>query len=265
MPRSSAGCAGPSSSTTFGSGDGRSSSHSSASWPGRSGSPGQQAPCRSCGQPRGHRHQPAVGPAEPHRHPRRAQAPSTPVPRQRVRDLPPVRRCSRSPPRLLWLRYSWTTRPPVGPGRIQVRSRWGRTGAPDLVKRSYSEPQWSNNMGRSWRTRRSPCSACPSFRSVGSTRAKGILLADEPFIRHALVEGDWKTHHKFFHRNRALLHEVEELEARMRRRDILVDDETLFAFYDARIGPDVVSERHFDKWSRLGSSIRTCSTSTSRC
>jgi ATP-dependent helicase HrpA len=63
-----------------------------------------------------------------------------------------------------------------------------------------------------------------------------------------LVEGDWRTHHKFFHRNRALLQEVEELEARMRRRDLLVDDETLFEFYDARIGPDVVSERHFDKW-----------------
>ena len=73
-------------------------------------------------------------------------------------------------------------------------------------------------------------------------------LCRELFIRHALVEGDWQTHHKFFHRNRALLHEVEELEARMRRRDILVDDETLFEFYDARIGAEVVSERHFDKW-----------------
>ncbi|BAS17319.1 ATP-dependent RNA helicase HrpA homolog [Arthrobacter sp. Hiyo8] len=73
-------------------------------------------------------------------------------------------------------------------------------------------------------------------------------LCRELFIRHALVEGDWKTHHKFFHRNRALLHEIEELETRMRRRDILVDDHTLFEFYDARIGKDVVSERHFDKW-----------------
>jgi ATP-dependent helicase HrpA len=74
------------------------------------------------------------------------------------------------------------------------------------------------------------------------------VVARELFIRHALVEGDWKTHHKFFHRNRALLQEVEELEARMRRRDLMVDDETLFEFYDARVGPDVVSERHFDKW-----------------
>ena len=70
----------------------------------------------------------------------------------------------------------------------------------------------------------------------------------ELFIRHALVEGDWRTHHTFFHANRALLDEVEELEHRARRRDILVDDETLFAFYDARVAAEVVSGRHFDSW-----------------
>ena len=60
-------------------------------------------------------------------------------------------------------------------------------------------------------------------------------LSRELFLRHALVEGDWRTHHEFFHANRALLDEVEELEDRARRRDILVDDETLFAFYDERV------------------------------
>ena len=58
-------------------------------------------------------------------------------------------------------------------------------------------------------------------------------LSRELFIRHALVEGDWQTRTTFFHDNRALLDEVEELEHRARRRDILVDDETLFDFYDA--------------------------------
>ena len=62
-------------------------------------------------------------------------------------------------------------------------------------------------------------------------------LSRELFIRHALVEGDWQTHHPFFHANRALLEEVDELEDRARRRDILVDDETLFDFYDERVGP----------------------------
>jgi ATP-dependent helicase HrpA len=68
------------------------------------------------------------------------------------------------------------------------------------------------------------------------------------FIRNALVEGDWRTHHKFFADNRRLLTEVEELEHRARRRDILVDDETLFDFYDQRVPEHVVSGAHFDSW-----------------
>jgi ATP-dependent helicase HrpA len=73
-------------------------------------------------------------------------------------------------------------------------------------------------------------------------------VSRELFIRHALVEGDWRTHHKFFQANRDMLADVEELENRVRRRDIVVDDETMFAFYDARIPADVVSGRHFDAW-----------------
>lgn len=68
------------------------------------------------------------------------------------------------------------------------------------------------------------------------------------FIRHALVQGEWQTNHKFFHENRALLDNVEELENRARRRDILVDDETLYEFYDERIGQEAVSAKHFDQW-----------------
>ncbi|WP_345713916.1 DUF3418 domain-containing protein, partial [Kineococcus glutinatus] len=53
---------------------------------------------------------------------------------------------------------------------------------------------------------------------------------------------------EFFARNRELLEEAEELEHRARRRDIVVDDEALFGFYDARLPADVVSGRHFDAW-----------------
>ena len=66
-------------------------------------------------------------------------------------------------------------------------------------------------------------------------------VSRELFIRHALVRGEWRTHHAFFHANRELLEDVEELEHRARRRDILVDDETLVAFYDERLPADVVS------------------------
>ena len=126
---------------------------------------------------------------------------------------------------------------------------WVEQVAPDLVKRSYSEPHWSKKMGSVMAHEKVTLYGVPIIPSRRINYGKvDPELCRELFIRHALVEGDWQTHHKFFHRNRALLLEVEELEARMRRRDILVDDETLFEFYDARIGKDVVSERHFDKW-----------------
>jgi ATP-dependent helicase HrpA len=126
---------------------------------------------------------------------------------------------------------------------------WAEQVAPHLVKRSYSEPHWSKKMGSVMAHEKVTLYGVPIIpsRRVNYGRVDPEL-SRELFIRHALVEGDWQTHHKFFSRNRALLQEIEELEARMRRRDILVDDETLFEFYDARIGQDVVSERHFDKW-----------------
>lgn len=126
---------------------------------------------------------------------------------------------------------------------------WAEQVAPHLVKRSYSEPHWSTKMGSVMAYEKVTLYGVPIIAQRRINYGKvDPVLARELFIRHALVEGDWKTHHKFFHRNRALLQEVEELEARMRRRDLLVDDETLFEFYDARVGKDVVSERHFDKW-----------------
>ncbi|GAA2849973.1 ATP-dependent RNA helicase HrpA [Paenarthrobacter ilicis] len=126
---------------------------------------------------------------------------------------------------------------------------WAEQVAPDLVKRTYSEPHWSSRQGAVLAHEKVTLYGVPIIpdRRVNYGRIDPEL-SREMFIRHALVEGEWKTHHKFFHRNRALLQEIEELETRMRRRDILVDDQTLFEFYDARVGKDVVSERHFDRW-----------------
>ena len=70
----------------------------------------------------------------------------------------------------------------------------------------------------------------------------------ELFIRHALVEGEWQTRHHFFADNALLRAEVAELEERARRRDLLVGDDEIYAFYDTRIPAEVVSARHFDGW-----------------
>jgi ATP-dependent helicase HrpA len=132
-------------------------------------------------------------------------------------------------------------------GRIDPE--WVEPLAEHLVKRSYSEPHWSAKHGAVMAHEKVTLYGVPV---VASRRvAYGRIdpeLSRELFIRHALIEGDWRTHHAFFRANRELLDEVEELEHRTRRRDILVDDEELYAFYDGRIPADVVSGRHFDAW-----------------
>ncbi len=64
------------------------------------------------------------------------------------------------------------------------------------------------------------------------------------------MEQDWRTRHHFFTDNARLRSELAELEERARRRDLLVGDDEIFAFYDTRIPADVVSARHFDGWWR---------------
>jgi ATP-dependent helicase HrpA len=131
----------------------------------------------------------------------------------------------------------------------RIEPEWAETLAPHLVKRSYSEPHWSKKRGAVMAYEKVLLYGVPlvAARRVGYAKVDPEL-SRELFIRHALVEGDWDTHHKFFGANQDLLADVEDLEHRARRRDILVDDETLFDFYDRRIPADVVSARHFDAW-----------------
>jgi ATP-dependent helicase HrpA len=136
-------------------------------------------------------------------------------------------------------------------GRVAARiePEWVESLAGHLVKRTYAEPHWSRNRAAVVASERVTLYGVPlvAARTVQYGRIDPEL-SRELFIRHALVEGDWETRHQFFHANRALLEDVEDLENRARRRDLLVDDETLFAFYDKRIGDEVVSGRHFDTW-----------------
>ncbi|WP_043265028.1 ATP-dependent RNA helicase HrpA [Streptomyces sp. CT34] len=131
----------------------------------------------------------------------------------------------------------------------RIEPEWLEPLAQHLVKRTYSEPHWEQKMAAVMAYERVTLYGVPivAQRKVNYGRIDPEVSRDL-FIRHALVEGDWRTHHQFFHDNRKLLGEVEELEHRARRRDILVDDETLFDFYDQRIPADVVSGAHFDSW-----------------
>ncbi|MFF7793835.1 ATP-dependent RNA helicase HrpA [Streptomyces sp. NPDC007991] len=131
----------------------------------------------------------------------------------------------------------------------RIEPEWVEPLAGHLLKRTYSEPHWEKDQAAVMAYEKVTLYGVPivAQRKVNYGRIDPEV-SRELFIRNALVEGDWRTHHKFFSDNRRLLTEVEELEHRARRRDILVDDETLFDFYDQRIPDHVVSGAHFDSW-----------------
>ncbi|GAA4089985.1 ATP-dependent RNA helicase HrpA [Nocardioides kongjuensis] len=143
----------------------------------------------------------------------------------------------------------------VETGRLWARQnaaidpRWAERLGAHLVKRTYSEPSWSRKrqavMARERVTLYGVPLAADRAVSYGKVDPE---LSREIFIRHALVYGEWDTRHRFFQQNRRLLAEAEELEHRARRRDLVVDEHTLFDFYDARVPEGIVSGAHFDRW-----------------
>lgn len=143
---------------------------------------------------------------------------------------------------------------------VETSRLWARTNASidpqwieeigkHLISVQYSEPHWSLSSGAAVAYAKGTLFGLTIYadRPVQYARVDAAA-ARELFIQSALVEGQWHTQHKFYLRNQRALAEVEELEARLRRRDLRVDDSVLFAFYDARIPPHVTDVRAFDKW-----------------
>ena len=130
-----------------------------------------------------------------------------------------------------------------------IQPAWAERLGGDLVKRTYSEPHWSRKRAAVMAYERATLYGVPlvTDRLVPYARVDPEV-ARELFLRHALVQGEWSSRHRFLATNRRLLEEAEELEHRARRRDIVVDEETLLDFYDARVGAEVVSGAHFDRW-----------------
>ena len=131
----------------------------------------------------------------------------------------------------------------------RIEPEWAEPLAAHLVRRTYSEPHWDAKRGAAMAAEKVTLYGLPvvAARPVNYGRIDPAA-ARELFIRGALVEGDWTTHHQFFQHNRRLLDEAADLERRARRRGIVADDADLFEFYDQRIPADVTSARHFDAW-----------------
>ena len=131
----------------------------------------------------------------------------------------------------------------------KIEPEWAERLGAHLVARVYSEPHWEKKRASVVAFEKVTLYGVPLVsRRKTAYGAIDPVMSRELFLRHALVEGDWDTHHGFFAANRTLLEDVEELEHRARRRDIVVDDQALYDFYDKRVPPEVVSGGHFDAW-----------------
>ncbi|QTE29549.1 ATP-dependent RNA helicase HrpA [Pengzhenrongella sicca] len=158
---------------------------------------------------------------------------------------------SRKPPAWIMVGELVETSRLWGRDAARIQPEWAEDLAAHLVKRTYSDPAWSTKQGAAMASEKVLLYGVPIVAQRRVLYAKvDPEHARELFIRHALVDGEWTTHHAFFHDNRALLAEAESLEHRARRRDLVVDDDALYAFYDERVPADVVSARHFDTWWR---------------
>ncbi|MDR5896866.1 ATP-dependent RNA helicase HrpA [Larsenimonas suaedae] len=132
-----------------------------------------------------------------------------------------------------------------------LKPEWIEPLAEHLVKRSYSDPHWEMKRAQVVAFEQVTLFGLPivsrrkiNYAPIAPEEARQI------FIQHALVEGEYRTQGAFFDHNRALIDEVGDLEDRARRRDILIDEETLAAFYDQRLPSDVVDGKSFEKWRR---------------
>ncbi|WKK61690.1 ATP-dependent RNA helicase HrpA [Corynebacterium sp. P3-F1] len=126
---------------------------------------------------------------------------------------------------------------------------WVEKVARDLLKHSYSEPVWSQKRAAPMVHQKSMLYGVTvvADRLVPYHRVD-MEAARDLFIRHALIEGEWNAHHAFLKHNAALLKEAAAVEEKVRRRGIVVDEDTLFEFYDERIPSDIGTGRHFDAW-----------------
>ncbi len=141
-----------------------------------------------------------------------------------------------------------------------VEPHWIESAGQHLVKRAYSEPHWVEDRGF--------VAAFESTSLYGLTLAARRRVnygnvapreAQEIFVREALIEGRSKIRAPFLAANKVLRSDVERLEAKIRRRDILVDEQALCDFYRSRLPEEVNSVAAFERWlkdHRQGDALR---------
>lgn len=130
-----------------------------------------------------------------------------------------------------------------------IKPSWVERIAGNLLKRTYSDPHWSKKRASAMAHEKTMLYGVTIIadRLVSYHRIDPVASRDM-FIRNGLIEQDWDSPHEFLKHNTRALEEASEIEEKARRRGLVVDEDTLFAFYDARIPDSVTNGNTFDNW-----------------
>ncbi|CAM2159213.1 ATP-dependent RNA helicase HrpA [Paraburkholderia tropica] len=133
----------------------------------------------------------------------------------------------------------------------KIEPEWLEKVGAHLLKKSLSEPHWEKRAAQVSAFERGVLYGLPVYQRRRVAFGKqDPARARELFIRGALVEGEFDTKLPFFAHNRKLLADIEQLEHKSRRQDVLVDDELIFGFYDQAIPEGMYSGASFERWYR---------------
>lgn len=141
-----------------------------------------------------------------------------------------------------------------GRGIAAIEPAWIPWIAGHLLKKQLLEPHWEKKAAEVVALERATLYGLVVYNNRRVNFGKlDPAAAREIFIRQALVAGEWDTKLPFLAHNQKLVRQVEELEHKSRRQDVLVDEELIHAFYDAQLPADVVSGHSFERWYREAS------------
>lgn len=136
-----------------------------------------------------------------------------------------------------------------GRGMAAIEPQWIEQVAGHLLRKQLLDPHWEKKSADVVALERATLYGLVVYSgrrtSYGRIDPAG---AREVFIREALVGGEWETKLPFLAANQKLMRQVEELEHKSRRQDVLVDDELIYAFYEQQIPADVFNARSFEAW-----------------
>jgi ATP-dependent helicase HrpA len=138
-----------------------------------------------------------------------------------------------------------------GRGIANIEPQWLEQVGGHLLKKQLLDPHWEKKAAEVIALERATLYGIVIYNGRRSNYSRVDMAgAREIFIRQALVAGEWETPLPFLVANQKLVRQVEELEHKARRQDVLVDEELIYAFYDQQLPPDVCSGYSLERWYR---------------